>query len=114
MEESKPEDAIEETPALPEPEAGAEKTTEPGSLDLVIDLPVRLSVEVGGTNMLVRDVLQLGRGSVVELDRDANEPADILVNGRIVARGQVTTIEDRLAIRVVELLGGDAVSKGPR
>ncbi|MDH3684805.1 MAG: FliM/FliN family flagellar motor switch protein, partial [Myxococcales bacterium] len=96
MKESKPEDAIEETSAAPQPEAGAAKMSEPGSLDLVIDLPVRLSVEVGGTNMLVRDVLQLGRGSVVELDRDANEPADILVNGRIVARGQVTTIEDRL------------------
>jgi flagellar motor switch protein FliN/FliY len=84
------------------------------TLDLVIDVPVRLTVEVGSTQMLVREVLQLGKGSVVELDRNSGDPADIFVNNRLVARGEVTTIEDRLAIRVVEVVGGDAASGGPR
>ena len=84
------------------------------TLDLVIDVPIRLTVEVGSTQMLVREVLQLGKGSVVELDRNSGDPADILVNNRLVARGEVTTIEDRLAIRVVEVVGGDAAGSGPR
>jgi flagellar motor switch protein FliN/FliY len=83
------------------------------TLDLVIDVPVRLTVEVGSTQMLVREVLQLGKGSVVELDRNSGDPADILVNNRLVARGEVTTIEDRLAIRVVEVVGGDAAGGRP-
>jgi flagellar motor switch protein FliN/FliY len=103
-------------------EAGAEGTdqkapvaTEAGgtALDLVIDVPIRLTVEVGSTQMLVRDVLQLGRGSVVELDRNSGDPADILVNNRLVARGEVTTIEDRLAIRIVEVVGGGATDGRP-
>lgn len=73
-------------------------------LDLVIDVALRLTVELGSTKLLLRDVLQLGKGSVVELDREASDPADILVNGRLIARGEVTTVDDRLAVRVVEVV----------
>ena len=79
-----------------------------GALDLVMDVPLRVTVEIGGARMLVRDVLQLGKGSIVELDRMTGEPADVLVNERLVARGEVTVIDDRLAVRVVEVIGGDA------
>ena len=75
-----------------------------GSLDLVIDVPLRVTVEVGSTQMLVRDVIQLNKGAVIDLDRAAGEPADILVNGRLLAKGEVTVEDDRLAVRIVEML----------
>jgi len=83
-----------------------------GSLDLVIDVPLRLTVEVGGARMLVREVLQLAKGSVIELDRGSSDPADILVNGRLLARGEVTVVDDRLAVRVVEMLSGPPTEGG--
>lgn len=78
--------------------------TQRGSLDLVIDVPLRVTVQVGSASMLVREVLQFGKGSVIELDRAAGEPADVLVNGRLLARGEVTVEDDRLAVRIVEML----------
>ena len=85
-----------------------------GSLDLVIDVPLRLTVEVGSATMLVREALQLAKGSIVELDRGSGDPADILVNGRLMARGEVTVVDDNLAIRIVEMLGGDPPPKRGR
>ena len=110
MDQEKPEEQAEGT----EPEAAVASEAGGATLDLVIDVPIQLTVEVGSTQMLVREVLQLGKGSVVELDRNSGDPADILVNNRLVARGEVTTIEDRLAIRVVEVVGGDTAGSGPR
>lgn len=75
-------------------------------LDFVLDVPLRVTVEIGSTRMLVAEVLQLDKGSVVELDRLAGEPADVLVNGKLVGRGEVTMVEDRLAIRLLEIDGG--------
>jgi flagellar motor switch protein FliN/FliY len=75
-------------------------------LDFVLDVPLRVTVEIGSTRMLVAEVLQLDKGSVVELDRLAGEPADVLVNGRLVGRGEVTMVEDRLAVRLLEIDGG--------
>jgi flagellar motor switch protein FliN/FliY len=75
-----------------------------GLLDLVSDVPVTLTVEIGSSRMLLREVLQLDTGSVVELDRDSGELADVLVNGRLVARGDVTVVDDRLAVRIVEMV----------
>lgn len=82
----------------------AESESRQGSLDLVIDVPLRVTVEVGSSRMLVREVLQFNKGSVIELDRAAGEPADVLVNGRLLARGEVTVEDDRLAVRIVEML----------
>lgn len=75
-----------------------------GGLDLISDVELRLTVEIGGSKMLLRDVLQLGKGSVVELDRDSGEPADILVNGRLIARGEVNTVDDRMVVRIIEVV----------
>lgn len=77
-----------------------------GLLDLMSDVPVTLTVEIGSSRMLLREVLQLDTGSVVELDRDSGELADVLVNGRLVARGDVTVEDERLAVRIVELVKG--------
>ena len=77
-----------------------------GLLDLVSDVPVTLTVEIGSSRMLLREVLQLEAGSVVELDRESGELADVLVNGRLVARGDVTVVDERLAVRIVEVVRG--------
>ncbi len=76
-------------------------------MEFVSDVPLRLTVEIGAARLLLREVLALDEGSVVELDRDSGELADILVNGRLVARGDVTNVDDRLAVRIVEVLKGD-------
>jgi len=75
------------------------------SLDFVADVPLELTVEVGSTRLRVRDVLALEKGSVIELDRASGEPADVLVNGRLVARGELSVVDDRLAVTVTEVIG---------
>ena len=100
-----------EQPAPPAPaQEGGEASSEADALGMaalgsLVDVPLRLTVEVGATRMLVREVLQLNKGSVVPLDRMSGDPADILVNGRLVARGEVTMLDDSVAVRVVELVG---------
>jgi flagellar motor switch protein FliN/FliY len=95
-----------ENPLAAGADAGATVQVE-GNLDFVLEVPLRVTVQIGGARMLVRDVLQLSQGSVVELDRMSGEPADILVNDRLVARGEVTVIDERMAVRVVEVLDGE-------
>jgi flagellar motor switch protein FliN/FliY len=73
-------------------------------LDMVLDIPVRITLEVGGADMPIRDLLQLHQGAIVELDRQAGEPLDVLVNGTLVARGEVVVVEDKLGIRLTEVV----------
>lgn len=75
-----------------------------GSLDLLLDIPLEISVELGRLTMLVRDVVELGAGDIVEIDKAAGEPVEILVNGRHVARGEVVVIEDNFGVRITEIL----------
>jgi len=97
------------------PGLGIPASVEAGALSLasVIDVPLRVTVEIGATKMLVREVLQLNKGSVVPLDRSSGEPADILVNGRLIARGEVTALDESLAVRIVELVSRES-SDGKR
>jgi flagellar motor switch protein FliN/FliY len=92
-------------PAQADRAPSAGETGGGGGLDLVLDVPLRVTVEVGGARMHVREVLQLSKGSVVELDRASGEPADVLVNGRVVARGELTVVDDHMAVRIVEVVG---------
>ncbi len=85
--------------------AGMEAQKAGDGLDLVLDVPLHVTVEVGGARMNVREILQLAKGSVVELDRSSGEPADVLVNGRVVARGELTVVDDQVAVRIVEVVG---------
>ena len=99
--------------AKPGPAAGkriepARRGADAGELDFVLDVPLEVRVEIGSARLRVGEVLQLDKGSVVELDRMAGDPADVLVNGRLVARGEVTTVDDRLAVRLLEIAGRDA------
>jgi flagellar motor switch protein FliN len=81
-------------------------------LDFLKDVDVRLTVELGRTDMKLRDVLNLGEESVVVLDRLTDELLDILVNGKLIAKGEVVAEGNRFALRIVELLGGDAPASG--
>ena len=74
---------------------------------LLQDVDVRLSVEVGGTNLKLRELLALGESSVIELDRYANELLDVLVNGTLIGRGEVVTVGERFGVRMTELVSPD-------
>ncbi|MDG2114769.1 MAG: flagellar motor switch protein FliN [Actinomycetota bacterium] len=77
-------------------------------MSLLSDVQLAITVELGRTTMRVRDLLELGAGSVVELDRSAGTPVDVLVNGTIVARGEVVVVDDELGVRVTEVVHNDA------
>ncbi len=74
------------------------------SLALLMDIPLEVSVELGRVKKLVRDIVELGAGSIVEIDKAAGEPVDILVNRRLVARGEVVVIDDNFGVRITEIL----------
>ena len=78
------------------------------NLDLVLDIPVKLTVELGSCQLSMREVLQLAPGSIVQLDKTANSPVSVFVNQRLIARGEVVVIEDRLGIKVTEIVGKEA------
>lgn len=73
-------------------------------LDILMDIPLEITVELGRTRRIVKDVVELGVGSIVEIEKAAGEPVDILVNGRLVARGEVVVIEDNFGVRITEIL----------
>ena len=77
------------------------------TLEAVSDIPVSISVVLGKTSMQVQQLLKLGRGAVVELDRKVGEPVDILVNNRLVARGEVVVVEDKIGVTMTEIIKAD-------
>lgn len=77
---------------------------EPRKLDLLLDVPLHLTVELGKTKRLVKDVLQLGPGSVLELDRAAGEAVDVLINGRLIAKAEVVVIDENFGVRITEIV----------
>lgn len=80
---------------------------------LIHDIDVRLTVELGRTRMRLRDVLDLAEDSVVTLDRLTDEPLDVLVNGKLIARGEVMAEGNRFALRIIELVGTGQPARGP-
>jgi flagellar motor switch protein FliN/FliY len=72
-------------------------------LEMILDIPLDVTVELGRVRMLIKDVLELASGSIIELDRIAGEPVDLLVNGRLVAKGEVVVIEDNFGLRITEI-----------
>ena len=73
-------------------------------LDVILDVPVTLSLEVGRARVPIRNLLQLNQGSVVELDRVAGEPLDVLVNGTLIAHGEVVVVNDKFGIRLTDVI----------
>lgn len=73
-------------------------------IEFLLDIPLVITVELGRTKMLINDLLQLGQGSVVELDKLAGEPMEILVNNKLVARGEVVVVNERFGIRLTDII----------
>ncbi|WP_035061812.1 flagellar motor switch protein FliN [Andreprevotia chitinilytica] len=75
-----------------------------GNIDMILDIPVTLTVELGRTKIAIRSLLQLAQGSVVELDGLAGEPMDVLVNGCLIAQGEVVVVNDKFGIRLTDII----------
>ncbi len=103
-EETRPAAAVPRPPAA-EGEAAAVRTA--SDLEPVFDVPVNVSAVLGKSTMQVSELLKLGRGAVVELDRKVGEAIDIYVNNRLVARGEVVVVEQRLGVTMTEIIKGD-------
>ncbi len=82
------------------PVAGADNP----NLDVILDIPVTLTMEVGSTQINIRNLLQLNQGSVIELDRLAGEPLDVLVNGTLIAHGEVVVVNEKFGIRLTDVI----------
>lgn len=80
------------------------RTSAAPDLDAVLDIPMRLTLEVGGADMSIRELLQLHQGAVVSLDRRAGESLDVLANGTLIARGEVVVVDDNLGLRITEVV----------
>ncbi len=75
-----------------------------GSMDMILDIPVTISMEIGRSKIPIRNLLQLNQGSVVELDRLAGEPLDVLVNGTLIAHGEVVVVNEKFGIRLNDVI----------
>ena len=80
---------------------GADGT--PIGMDALLDVPVRVTVQIGRARLTLGELVQLGPGSLIPLDREAHEPADILINGKVVARGEVVTIDNSYGVRITSI-----------
>jgi len=87
-----------------ESNARAEFNDDNPNLDVILDIPVTISMEVGATQIPIRNLLQLNQGSVIELDRLAGEPLDVLVNGRLIAHGEVVMVNEKFGIRLTDVV----------
>jgi flagellar motor switch protein FliN/FliY len=97
--------AAEATPAVfPELGGGANKNPIPEDFDRILDIPVHMTVELGRTRITIRNLLQLAHGSVVELDGLAGEPLNVLVNGTLIAQGEVVVVNDKFGIRLTDII----------
>ena len=74
------------------------------NLDFILDIPLKVTVELGRTEVQIKDLLQLGQGSVLELDKLAGEPLEILVNGKLVAKGEVVVVNEKFGIRLTDII----------
>src|SRR5271168_5099646 len=77
----------------------------PNNLNIVLDVPVSLAIELGGCQLPMRAVLQLTIGSVIQLDKAADAPVELSINGKLIARGEVVVIEERFGVKITEVIG---------
>ncbi len=100
--EAPPTMELDEFDAVAQP-SGDNGGTQP-DLDVILDIPVSISMEVGSTSITIRNLLQLNQGSVIELDRLAGEPLDVLVNGTLIAHGEVVVVNEKFGIRMTDVI----------
>jgi len=94
---------MEEFGSSPKPGNGS-VTLDGPNLDVILDIPVTISMEVGATDISIRNLLQLNQGSVIELDRLAGEALDVLVNGTLIAHGEVVVVNEKFGIRLTDVI----------
>ncbi|HHN65539.1 MAG TPA: flagellar motor switch protein FliN [Nitrospirae bacterium] len=90
--------------AFEELEGGNEESSERRDIDFLLDIPLEVTVELGRTRMLIQELLQLGQGSVIELDKLAGEPMEILVNNKLIARGEVVVVNEKFGVRLTDII----------
>jgi len=93
-------DSVSESIDSPPPE----KREKVSNMDLLLDIPLEISAELGRTRMIINDLLQLGQGSVIELNKLAGEPLEILVNQKLIARGEVVVVNEKFGIRLTDII----------
>jgi flagellar motor switch protein FliN/FliY len=89
--------------AFPPVEEGSSEVTSK-NIEFLLDIPLQVTVQIGGTRMMIRELLQLGQGSVIELDKLAGEPMEVLVNNKLVARGEVVVVNEKFGIRLTDVV----------
>ncbi len=104
IQEGKPLGKSAEKPHFQELHESRQAAGTSSDLDFILDIPLEVTVEMGRTKMLINDLLQLGQGSVIELNRLAGEPLDILVNSKLVARGEVVVVGEKFGIRLTDIV----------
>ena len=100
--------AVDVRPAAFQPLGGGGGDGAPSPIDLIADIPVRVTVELGKARKSVSEILALTSGAVIELDKMAGEPVDILVNGKLIAHGEVVVIDENFGVRITDIIAGVA------
>jgi len=98
------ETAVEEQGDTNEEEGGKADEDKEANLDLILDIPLSVTVELGRSKMLINDLLQLGQGSVVELTKLVGDPLEVLVNDKLVARGEVVVVNEKFGVRLTDIV----------
>lgn len=105
MDSSTPGDALKaENVQLDKLQSSASSSGDDINLDVILDIPVTIAMEIGNTKINIRNLLQLNQGSVVELDRMAGEPLDVVVNGTLIAHGEVVVVNEKFGIRLTDII----------
>lgn len=97
-------DAAAATPASFPPVTNTAVAEQPKNIDFILDIPMKVSIYVGSTKMAIRDLLQLAQGSVIELDKLAGEPMEVMVNNKLVAKGEVVVVNEKFGIRLTDVV----------
>lgn len=97
-------DELNETEEAHEEKPTSEASADAQDLEFILDIPLELSVELGRSKMLVNDLLQLGQGSIVELNKLAGEPLEIYINRKLVARGEVVVVNEKFGVRLTDII----------
>lgn len=97
-------DTIAAAPASFPPVTNTATAEQPKNIDFILDIPMKVSIYVGSTKMAIRDLLQLAQGSVIELDKLAGEPMEVMVNNKLVAKGEVVVVNEKFGIRLTDVV----------
>lgn len=104
VEENKQDNGAEEKKADFQQLKATDRVSGMNNLDFILEVPLHVSVHIGSTRMLIKDLLQLGQGSIIELNKFAGEPMDVFVNDKLIAKGEVVVVNDKFGIRLTDIL----------